>query len=531
MTPVSADLKVSGQSTTSAFKNGKKRQRAAALQNLAAVRGARSFGKRLAVQLWPVRLGPSATFAAHILLALVFFESTAPAADHRPNILYCLADDWSWPHAGVYGDKVVHTPTFDRVAREGILFNFCFSTAPSCTPSRAAMLTGQYPHRLEEGSCLHSFLPKRFPVYPDLLEQSGYAVGFTRKGWGPGDFKAGGRDRNPAGPLFPTFAGFLSKVPDGKPFCFWFGSHDPHRAYEPGSGAKSGLKTNNVVGPPFWPDNEVSRNDVLDYYSRVERYDRDVGELLELLAKAGKLDDTIVVMTGDNGWPFPRCKANLYDGGTRQPLAIRWPARIKAGQVCDDFINLMDLAPTFLEAAQLKPLPEMTGRSFFGLLTGAEKPGTRNAVFVERERHANVRAGDLGYPARAIRTREFLYIRNFRPNRWPAGDPEPYKDPNRRFGDCDDGPTKNWIIDHKDEASKYFNLCFAKRPEEELYDLRKDPHQINNVAAVTDYADAKKTLRQRLDQWMKDTRDPRAVKDDDHWDRFPYFGGRPNPSR
>ena len=266
---------------------------------------------------------------------------------------------------------------------------------------------------------------------------------------------------------------------------------------------------------------------MLDYYWKVQRFDREVGELLDLLDQAGKLTNTLVVMTGDNGWSFPRCKANLYDGGTRQPFAVRWPAKVKAGRVCDDFINLMDLAPTFLEAAGLAPLPEMTGRSLLGLLTGTEKPGSRNTAFLERERHANVRAGDAGYPARAIRTREFLYVRNLRPERWPAGDPQAHKDPKRVFGDCDDGPTKNYILDHRDEpgVQKFFQLCFGKRPAEELYDLSKDPHQINNVAGQPAYAAAQKQLRSRLDQWMKDTADPRASKDDDHWDRYPYFGG------
>ncbi len=449
------------------------------------------------------------------------------AADNRPNILYCLADDWAWPHAGAYGDKVVHTPTFDRVAREGMLFNYCFSAAPSCTPSRAAMLTGQYPHRLEEGSCLWGFLPKKFPVYPERLEKSGYFVGSTRKGWGPGDFKAGGFSHNPAGVTFGSFTNFLKKVPEGKPFCFWFGSHDPHRVYEPGSGAASGMKTDGVKIPPFWPDNEVSRNDVLDYYWKVQRYDRDVGDMLDLLEKAGQLENTIVVMTGDNGWPFPRCKANVYDGGTRQPLAVRWPTKIKAGRRCDDFINLMDLAPTFMEAAGFKPLAEMTGRSFLGLLTGEEKCGSRNVVYLERERHANAREGGLGYPVRALRTREFLYIRNLRPDRWPAGDPVAHKDPARPFGDCDDGPTKRYILDHRDEpsAQKFFQLGFAKRPAEELYDVKSDPHEINNLAGKPEYAARQKELQEKLDQWMRDTADPRAIKDDDHWDKYPYFGG------
>ncbi len=452
---------------------------------------------------------------------------SAVAADNRPSILFCLADDWGWPNAGVYGDRVVRTPTFDRLAREGMRFNYCFSSAPSCTPSRAAMLTGQYPHRLEQGSCLWGFLPKKFPVYPDLLEKAGYIVGCTRKGWGPGNFEAGGFTRNPAGPSFKTFADFLKTVPEGKPFCFWFGSTDPHRPYEAGSGARSGLKTDNVVIPPFWPDNEVSRNDVLDYYWKVQRFDREVGELLGLLEKQGRLENTLVVMTGDNGWPFPRCKASLYDGGTRQPLAVRWPAKIKPGQVCEEFINLADLAPTFVEAGGLKPPPEMTGRSFYGLLTGDEPPGSRNTVFLERERHANVRTGNTGYPIRAIRTRDFLYLRNLRSDRWPAGDPQAYKDPPFAFGDCDEGPTKRFILDHRAEPGmqEFFQLCFAKRPAEELYDLKKDPHQLHDVAGQPEYAAARTQLRAQLDQWMKDTADPRAIHDDDHWDSFPYFGG------
>ncbi len=458
-----------------------------------------------------------------------FFCSVAGAATTpRPNILYCLADDWSWPHAGAYGDHVVRTPAFDRVAREGIQFNYCFSAAPSCTPSRAAMLTGQYPHRLKEGSCLWGFLPKEFPVYPDLLEKAGYAIGSTRKGWGPGNFKAGGYTRNPAGPQFKNLAQFLKSVPENAPFCFWFGSQDPHRPYEKGSGARSGLDPAAVKVPPFWPDTPEVRNDILDYYFEVERFDREVGEMLDLLEKEGRLQNTIVVMSGDNGWPFPRCKANLYDGGTRQPLAVRWPAKIKPGQVSEEFISLMDLAPTFLEAAGLKPLPEMTGRSFFGLLTGTEKSGARDVVFLERERHANVRMGNVGYPMRAIRTREFLFIRNLRPERWPAGDPTPFKDPFRPFGDCDDGPTKNFILQQRDlpGVERQRQLCFGKRPVEELYDLRNDPNQMVNLAGQAEHREIQQQLRTRLDTWMKETADPRAAHDDDHWDSYPYFGGR-----
>lgn len=470
-----------------------------------------------------------------LLTALLLGSITlaSVAADPRPNILFCLADDWSWPHAGAYGDRVIRTPTFDRLAREGILFNYCFSAAPSCTASRAAMLTGQYPHRLAEGGNLWGFLPKRYPNYVDLLEQAGYVVGYMRKGWGPGRYGPGGYTRNPGGPKFDSFQQFLKTVPAGKPFCFWFASNDPHRPYVAGSGAAAGLKTDHVVVPPMWPDNEVSRNDILDYYAKTERFDRETGEMLQLLEKSGELDNTIVLMTGDNGWPFPRCKANLYDGGTRQPLAVRWPVRIKPARVSNDFINLMDLAPTFLEAAGLKPPAEMTGRSFLGLLRGTEPEGTRNVIFVERERHASVRAGNLGYPIRAIRTREFLYIRNFDPDRWPAGDPAPFRDPDVPFGDCDEGPTKRYILNHTDqpEVKPLFQLCFAKRPPEELYDVSQDPHELKNLAEDTRYAQTKAALRTQLEQWMRETADPRATSHDEPWDRYPYYGGAANAGK
>ena len=452
------------------------------------------------------------------------------AADSRPNILFCLADDWGYPHAGVYGDPVVRTPTFDRVAREGVLFTRAFSAAPSCTPSRAAILTGQAPHRLAEGGNLHGFLPARYQVYPDLLESSGYFVGFARKGWGPGRFEAGGRARNPAGPEFSDFADFLKKLPPGRPFCFWFGSHDPHRPYDKGSGEGAGLRPELVRVPPYLPDVAAVRSDILDYYFEVQRFDSEVGELLRQLENDGRLVNTIVVMTGDNGWPFPRSKANLYDSGTRQPLAVRWPAAVRGGRALDDFVTLADLAPTFLEAAGLKPPLEMTGRSLLGLLAGSEQPGKRTAVFVERERHANVRRGDLGYPARAIRTADFLYIRNFRSDRWPAGDPELYFSVGP-FGDCDESPTKDWVLSHRFVAdiARMFRLAFEKRPAEELYDLRKDPYQITNLAGAPEYAAAQKRLRGELERWMRETGDPRAISDDDRWDKYPYFGERAKP--
>jgi arylsulfatase A-like enzyme len=419
---------------------------------------------------------------------------------------------------------VVRTPSFDRIAREGALFTHAFSAAPSCTASRGALLTGRAVHGLDEGGNLHSALPTKFPVYPDLLEQAGYVVGFTRKGWGPGDLKTVGRTRNPAGVQFPSFDDFLSKLPAGRPFAFWFGSQDPHRPYTAGSGAKAGLRAADVVVPPHLPDTPEVRDDLLDYYAEVERFDREVGEILRALEARQMLDSTLVVMTGDNGMPFPRSKANVYDAGSRQPLAVRWPGRIPAGQVRDEFVALTDLAPTFLEAAGLPVPAGVHGRSWLGLFAGQTQPG-RDRAFIERERHAHVRAGNLSYPMRAVRTAEFLYIRNLRPDRWPAGDPDLVFSVGP-FGDIDGGPTTAVLLSRRNDPAirRFFELATAKRPAVELYDLGADPGQITNVAGQPRYADAERALGASLDRWMRETGDPRATSDDDRWDEYRYFG-------
>jgi N-sulfoglucosamine sulfohydrolase len=462
----------------------------------------------------------------------------AAPADSRPNILFCLADDWAWPHAGAYGDKVVKTPTFDRIAREGVLFNQAYVAAPTCTASRGGILTGQAIHRLEEGANLWSLLPAKFQVYPDLLEQSGYAVGYTRKGWGPGTIAGTGRTRNPAGPHFRNLEQFLKSVPPGRPFCFWFGSFDPHRPYAKDSGVRSGMDPDAVAVPPWLPDTPTVRKDILDYYFEVERFDREVGEMLDLLERAGKLDNTLVIMTGDNGIPFPRAKATLYDSGTRMCFAACWKAKVKGGRVVDDFVSFSDIAPTFLEAAGLKPPKEMTGRSFLDVLlsgrSGQVDP-RRDKVFTERERHCLCRPGGKSYPIRALRTREFLYIRNLRPELSPSGD---LTTPNvvGAYGDVDGSPSKAEIIARRGEPAMapFFKMAFGKRPAEELYDVSKDPGQVHNVAGQPAYAAAQKRLRAELDAWMLQTADPRAKGETDQWDaKCPYVGarGKPKPKK
>jgi len=460
----------------------------------------------------------------------------ASAVKKRPNILFCISDDQSWPHAGAMGDPVVKTPAFDRVAREGILFTHAFCDAPSCAPSRSAILTGQHIWRLEEAGNIHSRLPEKFATYAGLLEAEGYAIGSYSKAWSPGEFKTSEgwvhcnkTKENPAGNRFESFEAFYRDKPQEKPFCFWLGSKDAHRAYKKNSGVESGMDPAKALVPPHLPDDPVVRNDILDYYFELERWDRLVGNALAILEKAGELDNTLVVVTSDNGMPFPRAKATLYDYGTRMPLAIRWPGMIRSpGRTFDGFVHLSDMAPTFLEAAGLTPPKAMTARSLMDAFAQIEAP-SRDAAFTAMERHDGCRRGGKGYPCRALRTHEFLYIRYYEPDRWPSGDPDA-KNCARAipFGEVDSSPSKSLLMDKKETYAKHYQLAFGKRPAEELYDLRSDPGQLTNVAADPAYAETKNALSIRLKEYTAQTGDPRALGENAPWDYYPYNGNRKN---
>ncbi len=507
------------------------------------------------------------TAMATATLGLFSFDAFAKTADKQPNILLAIADDWSWPHASVAGCKFVHTPNFDKVAREGALFRHAYVAAPTCTASRGALLTGQWMWRLEEGANLEGMLKPKFEVYPDLLERDGYKVGYTGKGWGPGDYIASGRTRNPAGTEYnhfhtkpPTtgissrdyaanFEEFLRQRTKGRPFCFWYGGHEPHRPYEYGSGLRAGKNINDVQVPSCLPDSAEVRADLLDYALAIEYFDMHLGRMIQKLDEIGEFANTLIVVTGDNGLPFPRCKSNLYDTGTATPLAICWGDKVRTGRVVEDFISLCDLAPTFLDVAGLIPHAQMTGRSILPVLM-SDKSGNidpkRNHILTGIERHdpAQPAPSEAGYPIRAIRTHEFLYIRNFKPEFYPAGIEgrcgrdtlhRPGKAPPRLipdsswqpdsfwpFSNIDPGPTKQYMMDHRDdpEVKPLFALAVAKRPAEELYVLARDPGQLKNVADDPAYAKVKNKLSKRLLTELRETGDPRLLGGGDKFDEY-----------
>lgn len=468
-------------------------------------------------------------------------ESTNAPTVSKPNILFVLSDNQSWCHCSVMGDPVVRTPAMDRVARQGILFHQGYAPCPSCTPSRAATLTGQDIWRLEEAGLLWGGFPAKFPVYTDLLRDAGYHVGYTGKGWGPGNWRSHGRTTDPAGEGYnrlrgddappgisrrdyaANFEAFLKDREDGQPFCFWFGAQEPHRPFPEGIGLQEGKKPAAVPVPAFLPDCPVIRNDFLDYYSEIEWFDRHLGRMLDHLEALGELGNTLVVVTSDNGIQMPRGITTLYDHGVHVPLALCWGDRVRANQTSNAFVNLIDLAPTFLDAAGV-PVPEqMTGRSLLPLITEGTGEQEREYVVTAIERHTVCRPDNLGYPSRAIRTHEYLYIRNYEPERWPAGAPDFKAAAQGYYGDIDRSPTKAWMMEHAEDPDvrDSFALCFGKRPAEELYYLPDDPDQVNNVAQAPAHEVARKKLAARLEAYLKQTADPR-MQGKSPWDQYPY---------
>ena len=516
----------------------------------------------------------------------------------KPNIVFAFADDWG-RYASAYSNhqtennlnKLIDTPHFDQLAAEGALFLNAIAPAPSCTPCRSSILAGQYFWQTGLGAILMGAQwDESIPTFPLVLEaEADYFVGHTYKVWSPGmtmNAPMGGERTafNPAGYNFNQFShwvsdhakefaggnegieqaktvlyeetranvqAFLNAAPDDKPFCYWWGPTNTHRTWERGSGkALWDIEPESLAGrlPAFLPDVHEVREDVADYLGECMATDVGLGILIEELEAAGELDNTLLVVSGDHGIPgMPRAKCNLYDIGCEVPLAIRWPGHVQANRVIKDFVNLMDLAPTFCEVGGIDAPQSMSAKSLLPLLRSSNSgqvEDDRDSVVIGRERHiAHARKGMLPYPQRAIRTDRYIYIVNFEPDRWPMGDPVGLNDDGRplptldelthdtfaTFRDMDASPTKAWLITHREEldVEPLYDLAFGKRPREELYDLERDPDYMNNVALDEAYAGIRADLNKRLIDVLEKQNDPRLREQPCRYEYEPYAGKVP----
>lgn len=496
-----------------------------------------------------------------LFLLLALSLVTSLHAVGRPNILLAISDDQSWMHAGAYGDKGTRTPAFDWVAGEGVLFTHAFTSCPSCMPSRTSILTGRNMWETGPGGNLMGTLKADYAIFSLMLEQSGYQLGATGKTWGPGrlegfDPKGGkslpSRSYSSAqteailGRSFherklkrarkgmnnldyaANFADFLAVRDQEKPFFFWYGSTEPHQGYEVGAWKAAGKRLEEALVPGCLPDDPAIRGEFLDYGLEIEHFDQHLARMLEMLRKEGLLENTLIVVTSDHGNPMPRSKCNLYDSGTRIPLAVRFPGSAREAMTCDDFINLVDLAPTFLTAGGVDIPAAMKGRPLQSVLTRkAGSPKSREFVVTGFERHIICRRNGVGYPARGIRTKKFSYIRNYEPSRWPAGDPDFVSSHQGFIGDCDRGASKSFLMNNctRSDIAPYYLLSFGRRPGEELYDMEADPHQLHNLAGEEQYAQVMSSLRKKMENHLRATGDPR-MRGESPWDHYDFTDKR-----
>jgi len=458
--------------------------------------------------------------------------AATPHSARVPNVLLVIADDASC-HFGAYGCRWTTTPAVDALAREGITFDNAYVPTSKCAPCRAAILTGRNPWQLEAAANHWPTFPPEYMAFTEVLAAKGIACGAAGKVWGPGvaqtadgNQRTWGLARAPkqpkaAGPA-AAFREFLATRRPDQPFFYWFGSQNPHRGYAANAGLVAGKQPADIDRvPACWPDTDVVRRDMLDYATEIEAFDTEVRSLVEALEAAGEKDNTLVIVTSDHGMPFPRVKGHTFDLAHRVPLVMRWPAGIvHPGRRVEGFVSAIDFTPTILDlervdgtAAGMRPI---TGTSFADLLRDApERP--RDRVILGRERNdARCRPGTesgLGYPARAIRRADLFYVHNFAPDRWPCGDPD------LGLADTDAGPTKA-LIEAAGPGDRFWQLCFGKRPADELYDLTADPDCVTNLASDPARAADMRRLKEELVAELTRQEDPRVLGRGDIFDQY-----------
>jgi N-sulfoglucosamine sulfohydrolase len=425
------------------------------------------------------------------LLAAATARPGFAAENPRPNFLLFIADDVSPEDLGCYGNAGVRTPNIDRLAKDGMRCDAAFLTCSSCSPSRASILTGRYPHSTGAPE-LHQPLPADQIVFAGLLRQAGYYTAAAGK-WHLGKpaekhfhlVTAGGESG------CDNWLKVLRERPKDRPFFLWYASNDAHRPYKPNAIPRPTAPAD-VIVPPYLPDVPETRRDLALYYDEITRLDGYIGDVLKELQTQGVAQNTLVLFLADNGRPFPRCKTTLYDSGIRTPFVVRWPGKVQPGTVCKQLISSIDIAPALVELAGLKSPSSFQGTSFARLFSQPDQP-IREYIFAEHNWH------DYQAHERAVRTKDFLYIRNSLPN-LPATPP----------ADAVRSITFQAMLklEQAGKLKPQQRGCFVKpRPAEELYDVRKDPDCLNDLAADPAHADQVRQLRRVLDEWIKTTHD------------------------
>lgn len=486
-----------------------------------------------------------------MILALTsLMPCNALAKSKQPNILFVLTDDQSSMHTSFSGAPELKTPGFDRLANQGIHFNHSFTNVASCAPSRASILTGKSFWRNKEAGLLFGRLQKEHTVFTRLLSDNGYAVGLSGKSYSPANqsFKSAYPIAKPKEGLFDknyrtkiktpqgindedyatSFIKFIDEKPAEQPFFFWLGTKEPHRGYQKGIGAANGIDPTKITVPEFFPDSLEIRNDIADYFFEIQWADNHLVRALKYLEDKGMLDNTLVVYTSDNGMPFPRAKATSYNYGVQMPMAMMWGDKIKPGRLVDDFINHVDLAPTFLDVAGIDIPKNLSGKSLLPILL-SEKSGlvdsTRTNTVTGFERHVWSRPDGATYGRRVIHTQDWVYIHNFSPERWPVGNPDFDGSHGKGgFSDTDGSPTKSYLLKNKNKPSvaPFYQLVFGKLPADELYNISKDPAQINNLAEKKEHQAKLEQLKEQLMRQLSADHDPR-MQGLDPWQDYPFY--------
>jgi arylsulfatase A-like enzyme len=428
----------------------------------------------------------------------------------RPNFIILIADDMGWSDAGCYGHPHIRTPSIDRLAKEGIRFEYAFLTCASCSPTRSSIMTGRYPHATGAAE-LHQPLPADQVVFAGLLKKAGYYTASAGK-WHLGKAAEKNFDKvvhggGPSG--CENWVETLRDRPKDKPFFLWLAAIDPHRPYQPDK-IPNPHKLTDAVVPPFLPDVPETRRDLAMYYDEITRMDGFIGQVLEELARQGIEKDTFVLFLSDNGRPFPRCKTTVYDSGVRTPFLVRWPREVDAGSVCSNLVSVVDIAPTVLDLAGLEPSPTFQGKSFAKMLRDPEQ-SIQEHVFAEHNWH------DYKAHERSVRSKTHLYIRNAFPE-LPCTPP----------ADAVRSPTFQAmrLLRHQGKLPFWQLSSFSKpRPTEELYDVLIDPHQLNNLAADPKQAEVLAKMSSVLDEWIERTGD--RIPENPTPDKFNRETGRP----